>query len=469
MKGLNQQFFFHEAIVQLVYPNSFYTQVVSTKTNFQKIDIYDVLMSHQNLGDYSKAQSKDGSYQSFHQELFEPDRIVYLDGVLQSRRSGDAAYHETLVHPAMFAHPNPKRVAIIGGGEGATLREVLKHKTVEKAMMIEIDEKMVEVSRQYLSSWSDCSMIDGSAASCFDDPRVETHYIDAFQWFINAFPSGHTAKEERFDIIIMDALDPQVQKDFVKALYDGSDFLYSLPNALTDNGIFVAQVGADGEITDPAEDLSLNLNRVKFIESLISVGFPAIRDYTDGGHSGFEMSWQIITAFKDVNTKAEWLANPSLVDLKIRSRSLPMLDGTSSLLYFDGPMMQYFYFPGKQSEVLFCKRNPTSKECVRGHGFDPDRNNLPLTESLEVRQSTLGEKAGRGVFAKIDIPKTSYIGLDRLIPIIHGFSQTFDLMANWNDRVQWVHDSYWGEELDYYTFGYGHIFSYNVSCRYAGS
>lgn len=69
---------------------------------------------------------------------------------MQSVSSGDGAYHEALVHPAMFARENPKRVAIIGGGEGATLREVLKHNTIERASMIEIDKQVVTVSRAYL-------------------------------------------------------------------------------------------------------------------------------------------------------------------------------------------------------------------------------------------------------------------------------------------------------------------------------
>lgn len=132
---------------------------------------------------------------------------MFLDGVLQSRRSGDAAYHEALVHPSMFAHDGPKRVAIIGGGEGATLREVLKHKTVEKVVMIEIDKEMVRLSREYLPEWNDCSMLIGRADNCFDDERVEVYYDDAFAWFIDRFGTNSTySDDEHFDVIIMDAL-----------------------------------------------------------------------------------------------------------------------------------------------------------------------------------------------------------------------------------------------------------------------
>jgi spermidine synthase len=160
------------------------------------------------IAEYRKSISNDGSYESEHPEFYDLDRIVFLDGVMQSRRSGDAPYHEALVHPAMFTHKNPKRVAIIGGGEGATLREVLKHNTVEKVVMIEIDELMVKVSKEFLPDWNDCSNLVGSRANCFDDPRSQVFFEDAFKWFIDRFSDDGELKgtEEPFDVIIMDAL-----------------------------------------------------------------------------------------------------------------------------------------------------------------------------------------------------------------------------------------------------------------------
>ena len=210
----------------------------------------------------------------------------------------------------------------------------------------------------------------------------------------------------------------------------------------------------------PAENLSLDQNRVNFIESLVSLGFSSIRDYLDGGHSGFSLPWEIIVAFKDFDTKADWFANPALVDYKIRTRALSTINGSSPFQYFDGPEMQLFHYPSKQTETVFCRRNPELRDCVAGHGFDPERLNLPLQETLEVKQSSLGEKAGRGVFAKVDIPQKSYVGLEKLIPLIHGSPQTYDLMVNWYKRIPWVAE-FW-EILETYTDGYGHIFSYQV-------
>lgn len=158
------------------------------------------------VDDYEKSLAGDGSYYSNHADLFSPDRAVFLDGVMQSRSKGERAYHESLVHPAMFAHPNPERVAIVGGGEGATLREVLKHKSVKDAVMIEIDEQMVSASRQHLPKWSDCSDLVGSAKWCGDDSRSQMYYEDALAFFIDRYYDKDNITDELFDVIVMDAL-----------------------------------------------------------------------------------------------------------------------------------------------------------------------------------------------------------------------------------------------------------------------
>ena len=98
-------------------------RVVEQETAFQTVEIYEVINSRfKSLEEYEKSLMKDGNYFAQNKDIFRPDKIVYLDGIMQSRLYGETSYHEALVHPAMIAHPNPKRVAIIGGGEGATLR-----------------------------------------------------------------------------------------------------------------------------------------------------------------------------------------------------------------------------------------------------------------------------------------------------------------------------------------------------------
>ena len=195
--------------------------VGSTQTDFQRIDIYDVIDPRFNdLNSYERSLSADQSYESRNSQLYKPNRMIFLDGVLQSTSHGDEAYHEILVQPAMFSHPNPRRAAIIGGGEGATLREILKHKSIEHVKMIEIDGEMMSFSRENLPSWNDCSDLIESATSCFDDTRAEIHAQDAMKWFIDNFGDEALANkcsnneqfctkednielEDKFDVIIM--------------------------------------------------------------------------------------------------------------------------------------------------------------------------------------------------------------------------------------------------------------------------
>jgi len=99
-------------------------------------------------------------------------RALVLDGYVQSTEVDEFLYHESLVQPAMTTHPNPARVLIIGGGEGATLREVLKHGTVVEAVMVDIDGELVEYAKKYLGV-----MHRGS----FNDPRAKVLNMNNFK------------------------------------------------------------------------------------------------------------------------------------------------------------------------------------------------------------------------------------------------------------------------------------------------
>lgn len=252
--------------------------------------------------------------------------------------------------------------------------------------------------------------------------------------------------------------DPQIQKEIVNALYDGGPFVRSLPNALSKSGILIAQVGMAPTISFPAQEYSIDRNRKKFIQTLVALGLASIIDYQES-HGGFEKPWQYIVAFMDFDSRAEWFANSALVDVKILKRGMPTTDGASPFRYFDGTTMQSYHFPSKGNEIVFCHDRPDAKACVDGHGFDPERLNVPLT-SLEVKPSSLGEKAGRGVFAKVDIPRNSYVGLEKLIPAIYMSPHTTELMIGW-ERIEEVYTYFGGEELEIFSHGYGHYFSHH--------
>ena len=118
-------------------------------------------------------------------------KTLILDGKTQSAAIDEFVYHEALAHPALLLHPNPKRVFIAGGGEGATLREVLRHRSVEQAVMVDIDGELVELCREHLPEWH---------AGAFDDARTVLAPGDA--------RAALEQSRERYDAIIIDVTDP---------------------------------------------------------------------------------------------------------------------------------------------------------------------------------------------------------------------------------------------------------------------
>jgi len=433
--------------------------VTSTATTFQHIDIYNLVhptdLSHESY--LLSHHSNSSTYHSNNQDLFRPNRIVFLDGVVQSTLYGLEAYHEALVHPAMFAHPNPRRVAIIGGGEGATLKEALKHSSVEMVKMIEIDGEMVQTSREHLPEWSDCSDIDGSSVAwCGDDERADVIYEDAMAWFMDRFGDGREKiaeedREEPFDILIMDALDPQDNVPFADVLYNNEKFFVALYNALSDDGIIVLQLGMAPQLKDPAESFSKNSRRNMLTQSMTEIGFKSIHMYEEGA-CGFEDPWTYLIAMKDSNHRANWFRNVAELDYQIWSRMLPTHSGTPTLKYVDSATMQRYQLPSKSHEVVFCRKDPAPESC---NVFTRDRQavDIPISD-FEVKETTVGAKGGRGFFTKVDIKKGSTIDERDNLKIVHFRPHTWALL---DDKHYYSSDSAkfnLGSVLDY-VYGYG--------------
>jgi spermidine synthase len=140
-------------------------------------------------------------------------KALILDGYIQSTVADEFIYHESLVHPAMLLHPNPKRVLIIGGGEGATLREVLKHNTIEEAIMVDIDRDVVELSKEFLPEMHCGSFFDKRARIVIDDGK--------------RFVEKELARESKYDVVIMDLTDPY-SSEIAKDLYSKQFFIKSI-------------------------------------------------------------------------------------------------------------------------------------------------------------------------------------------------------------------------------------------------
>jgi len=245
--------------------------VFSKKTGFQQVEILDT----QSYG-----------------------RCLILDGKMQSSEVDEFIYHEALVHPAMIVHPHPKNVFIVGGGEGATLREILRHKSVEHVLMVDIDQEVVESCKQHLPDWHQ---------GAFDDPRTEVRYLDARKYLEET--------QEVYDIIIIDISEP-VEEGPAYLLYT-KEFYSLIMDRLGPEGIISLQAG-----TTSASNL-LNFSAV--YQTLKTV-FPIVAPY-QACIPSFGLPWGFTLASKRVDPQGY---NPKEIDTRIEESIV------GELRYYDG-------------------------------------------------------------------------------------------------------------------------------------
>ncbi len=159
-------------------------------------------------------------------------RMLLNDGMVMLSERDEFIYHEMIAHVPLFVHPEPRRVLVIGGGDGGTVREILKHRSVERVVMVEIDGMVVDACREHLPS-----------VGCdFDDPRFELRIEDGVEYV--------AAANERFDIVIVDSTDPigPATPLFNRQFYENA------AAKLTSNGILITQSESpfyDGDIQKP--------------------------------------------------------------------------------------------------------------------------------------------------------------------------------------------------------------------------
>jgi spermidine synthase len=152
-------------------------------------------------------------------ETEEFGNMLILDGMVMTTQKDEFVSHEMVAHVPLFTHPNPENVLVVGGGDGGVIREVLKHPSVKKATLVEIDGKVIEYSKQYLPE----------IAGKLEDPRVEVKVDDGFL---------HIAQSENvYDVIMVDSTEPvgPAVNLFTKGFYAG------ISKALKEDGVFVAQ------------------------------------------------------------------------------------------------------------------------------------------------------------------------------------------------------------------------------------
>jgi spermidine synthase len=225
-------------------------------------------------------------------------RALFLDGAPQSAVADEYVYHEALVHPALVAHPAPKRVLIAGGGEGATLREVLRHRSVTRAVMVDIDDAAVDACRRYLPAWQQ---------GAFDDPRLELVHADARQVLADS--------REQFDSVIVDITDPLAggpsYRLFTREFYE----------------LVAARLSPGGALAVQAESTDIGVwdAHLAVIHTVRQV-FRHVAPYRAHVPS-FSESWGFLVASQ--TTAAETL-DPAVVDARLAAA------GLAGLRFYDG-------------------------------------------------------------------------------------------------------------------------------------
>ena len=175
----------------------------------------------------------------FHNAAF--GRVLVLDGVVQTTERDEFIYHEMLAHVPIFAHGQAKRVLIVGGGDGGMLREVTRHKQVERITQVEIDRQVIDMCRQYLPRHSQ---------GAFDDPRLNIVIDDGLKFV--------QLTDDRFDVIISDSTDPIGPGE---ALFK-DNFYLACKRCLNPGGVLVTQNGVPFMQVDEISTTARRLGRV---------------------------------------------------------------------------------------------------------------------------------------------------------------------------------------------------------------
>jgi len=233
---------------------------------------------------------------------------LVLDGKIQSSERDEFIYHEALVHPAMLSHSCPETAFIAGGGEGATLREVLAHNTIKKVVMVDIDSEVIDICRRYLTFFHEGS---------FNDSRVELNFADARMYLQET--------KDKFDVIIIDLVEP-LEEGPACLLYT-REFYELVKSKLNVGGIMSVQSGAAGWT---------NFKNFTAIVSTLKSVFKIVSPYQAYVPSFVDL-WGFATASQSVKP-AE--LSPKDIDYRISdrlSRKLKSYDGLTHQSLFTLP------------------------------------------------------------------------------------------------------------------------------------
>lgn len=229
-----------------------------TKNQLHSFKVKKIISSH-----FTKFQKVD----ILELEIF--GKTLFLNGKIQSAEIDEFIFHESLVLPSLLTLPEPSDVLIIGGGEGATLREVLKDRTVKNAIMVDIDKELVEECEKHLPEWSN---------GAFKDKRAKIYFEDGKEFVEKT--------DKKFDLVILDLSEPVEDAPSIELFT--KEFYQKIYEVLKDDGIVSVQAGS----TDP-----FYCHFFSSIAKTLEGVFPVVRPYWTFVFS-FRMPWGFVCASK---------------------------------------------------------------------------------------------------------------------------------------------------------------------------
>lgn len=198
----------------------------TTRSKYQKIDVFD-----------SIAMGK----------------VLLLDDMVMVTEKDEFYYHENIVHPVLSIHKEPKHIMVIGGGDGGTVREALKYKSVEEVELIEIDEEVINISKKFFPEVS----------LGLNNPKVKIKNTDAIEYI-------KTTRQNYYDVIICDSTDPN--PDSIAGDLISKDFYINVSKILKTDGIYISQNGSPILQEKLFEQAIKNMRLVfKYVDCLTSI------------------------------------------------------------------------------------------------------------------------------------------------------------------------------------------------------
>lgn len=193
-------------------------------------------------------------------------KMLVIDGRVQACELDEFVYHEMIVHPALLCHENPRRVLVAGGGDGGSMREVMKHPTIETGYLVEIDERVIELCREHMPNLAT------------KDPRIVDHPADAAE-FLN--------QVNDLDMIVVDSSDPvgPAEALFSKTFYN------NLKKALAPQGMVTLQAGSPFFYKEQIRQMIDDLKTI----------FPVVRPYNIPMPTYPSGTWTLVAASTDLD------------------------------------------------------------------------------------------------------------------------------------------------------------------------